>query len=156
MGGFALSSLAISVSLAGGLGLIGSSADMTNLRAELTKVSRALPLHKSLLPIGVGFLIFATEIQDAMDVLREFKPAVVWLFAAARGVEDYVEWAENVRSVSRESQVWVQIGSVEGAVRVAERVRPDVLCIQVSLYLGSKRWSSEKGVAGCCQTFLPA
>lgn len=66
-----------------------------------------------------------------MDVLREFRPAVVWLFAA-QGIEDYVEWAENVRNVSRGSQVWVQIGSVEGAVRVAERVRPDVLCIQVS------------------------
>lgn len=131
MGGFALSDLAIAVYKAGGLGFIGSDGNLTNLTSELTKVEDAIDRHNDLLPIGVGILSFAMNMQDTLDVIQKFRPSIVWLFAA-QDIGDYTEWAKNVRKVSPKSQVWVQIGSVEGALQITKNVRPDAMCIQVS------------------------
>lgn len=132
MGGFALADLAIAVSKAGGLGFIGADGDMSKLSSELSKVEEALDRHNGLLPIGVGLLSFAVKMQDALEVVKKFKPSIIWLFAA-RDVSDYSVWAENVRKVSPKTQIWVQIGSVEGALQIAKNVKPDAMCIQVSV-----------------------
>lgn len=143
MGGFALSDLAVAVFKAGGLGFIGSDGNLTNLVSELTKVEEAIDRHNDLLPIGVGILAFAMKMPDTLDVIQKYRPSIVWLFAA-KETGDYTEWAENVRKVSPESQVWVQIGSVEGALEIAKNARPDTMCIQVSrgfkYDIASKNW----------------
>lgn len=131
MGGFALADLAIAVHQAGGLGFIGSDGNMANLTTELTKVEESIDRHNDLLPIGVGVLSFAMKMPAVLDVIQRFRPSIVWLFAA-KDINDYTDWAENVRRVSPKSQVWVQIGSVEGALHIAKNVKPDVMCIQVS------------------------
>ncbi|KAK3715239.1 hypothetical protein LTR37_007206 [Vermiconidia calcicola] len=131
MGGFAGAELSIAVSKAGGLGQIGAVNDMNNLDSQLDKVDRALDRVDGLLPIGVGILVFITKLEEAVPVLEKHKPAVVWLFAA-KELDDYATWASRLRTVLPKSQVWVQVGSVDAALKVAKTVQPDVLCIQGS------------------------
>ncbi|KAF1829338.1 inosine monophosphate dehydrogenase [Decorospora gaudefroyi] len=141
MAGFAGGKLASAVTLAGGLGMIGSGFDMDALRKEIgiaaeevKRSSSSGPVTSSmsgrtLLPIGVGFLPFALKLDDVLPVIAEFRPAVVWLFAP-ESVDGYAEWAAAVRKVSPESRIWVQLGSVAAALHVAKMARPDVLCLQ--------------------------
>ena len=104
---------------------------MAAVDADLAKVSQALGRHNGLLPVGVGFLPFVADMDDAVSVLAKHEPAVVWLFAA-RELDDYTTWADAVRGASPASQVWIQIGSVEAALRVAARAQPNVICVQGS------------------------
>jgi nitronate monooxygenase len=134
MAGFAGGALASAVTLAGGLGLIGNDANMDNARRQLRIASDALANHPSLassstLPIGIGFLPFITKLEGVIALIEEFKPAVVWLFAA-KELDDYAQWATALRKASPESQIWVQVGSVAAALHVARTAKPDVLCLQ--------------------------
>jgi len=130
MAGSATAPLAIAVTRAGGLGQIGSANDLSALSAHLTTAANELQrTPEGLLPIGVGFLPFLVDIEEAMAVVGKFWPAVVWLFAAKQ-VGDYAVWAKRVREVSPGSMVWVQVGSVRDAVRVAREAKPDVLVTQ--------------------------
>lgn len=129
MGGFAGADLAIAVSKAGGLGMIGAVFDMQELDDNLIKVEQALGRPNGLLPVGVGLLPFVTKIDDAIPVLEERKPAVVWLFAA-KEVYDYATWTSRVRTSSPESQLWIQVGSVDAALQVAAFAQPNVICVQ--------------------------
>lgn len=145
MGGFATSTLAIAVSKAGGLGQIGSDASMKDLDIELGKVEGALDrTSEGLLPIGVGLLVFVTKRDHALEVLQKYKPAVVWLFAAHE-LSDYAQWAKEIRQVSPQSQVWVQIGSVAGALETAKETKPDVLCVQ-GIDAGGHGWERGAGI----------
>ena len=131
MGGFATADLAIAVTRAGGLGFIGAVFDMPALSAELARVEATLKRHNGLLPIGVGLLPFVAKAEEVLPVLSQYRPAIVWLFAATQ-LDDYAGWTERVRSVTPQSQVWIQVGSVGAALQVAESARPDALCIQGS------------------------
>ena len=129
MGGFAGADLAIAVTRAGGLGLIGAVYDMKELDDNLTKVNQALDRHNGLLPVGVGVLPFVTKIDEAMPRPEKHKPAVIWLFAA-KELSDYATWADRARTASPNSQVWVQVGSVDAALKVAASAQPSVICVQ--------------------------
>jgi nitronate monooxygenase len=129
MGGYAGADLAIAVSKAGGLGHIGAVKNMKELDDSLTKVDKVLDRHDGLLPIGVGVLPFILNIDEAMPVLEKHKPAVIWLFAA-KELNDYVTWANRARAASPKSQVWIQIGSVEAALKVAASAHPNAMCVQ--------------------------
>lgn len=129
MGGIAQAPLAIAVSKAGGLGQIGVDDDLEGLKSQVSYVEKELGRQNALLPIGVGFLSFIVHRDEAIGIVEEFKPAVVWIFAAEE-LEDYAGWTEGVRRVSPNSQVWIQVGNVEAAFRVAKVARPDVLCAQ--------------------------
>ncbi|EUC40948.1 hypothetical protein COCMIDRAFT_107492 [Bipolaris oryzae ATCC 44560] len=131
MSGFAGGHLAAAVSLAGGLGLIGGVRDMREVRRELDIAAELLGQTRGegTMKVGVGFLPFAMELAEVLDVVREYKPAVVWLFAA-KTLGAYKEWVDAVRSVSPEIRVWVQLGSVAAAMEVAREATPDVLCLQ--------------------------
>lgn len=132
MGSFAGPALATAVSRAHGLGLIGSLNDMTVLDTQLSSVASALPrTDEGLLPIGVGLLLFITKLDEALPVLRKWKPSVVWMFAAQR-LDEYGVWAERVRAEVPGTAVWVQVGNVGAAVEVAREARPDALCVQGS------------------------
>jgi nitronate monooxygenase len=134
MAGFAGGALASSVTLAGGLGLIGGAVNMDDARKELRIASEAVAANSTLaasetLPIGIGFLAFLLKLEDIVPVVTEYKPVVVWLFAA-KELDHYAEWAEALRKASPASKIWVQVGSVAAAVQVARTAKPDALCLQ--------------------------
>lgn len=125
--------LAAAVTLAGGFGLVGSKVDMNITKRELSIAKEVFAstshAQAETLPLGVGFLPFALKLESALEVVKEFKPAVVWLFAA-KELHDYAVWAEAVREVSPKSHVWVQAGSVASALQIVEQTQPNALCLQ--------------------------
>jgi nitronate monooxygenase len=133
MAGFAGGALASAVTLAGGLGLIGGLFDMRDVRTQLRIASEAIAAERALssetLPVGVGFLPFVLKLEDVLPVVAEYKPAVIWLFAA-KELDQYAEWAAALRKVSPASKIWVQVGSVAAALHVARTAKPDALCLQ--------------------------
>jgi nitronate monooxygenase len=134
MAGFAGGNLALAVTLAGGLGMIGGVFNMDDVRKELQIAAEAfkanpVPSASGALPIGVGFLPFVLKLDDVLPVIEEYKPAVVWLFGA-KSLDDYAEWVSSMRKVSPESKIWIQLGSVAAALHVAKTAQPDVLCLQ--------------------------
>lgn len=133
MAGTAGGRLAACVTLAAGLGLVGSTNDLENTRHELSLAREAFATTShaasEMLHVGVGFLTFLTNLEEAMEVVREYKPVVVWLFAA-KEVKDYAQWAHAMREASPASKIWVQTGSVAAALTIAESARPDALCLQ--------------------------
>ena len=83
MGGYAGSALATAVSLAGGIGFIGSVDDMTKLDQQLHSARSTLQ-HENLkvtdsstLPLGVGFLLFVAPLEDAVAVIERHRPAAI-------------------------------------------------------------------------------
>lgn len=133
-----LSHLALAVSSAGGLGFIGAGSDCTHLHQYLLETQQQLPHHPSLaqnpavLPVGIGFLLWAGEdlLKTALPLIEEFKPAAIWLFAP-RSAEQLAQWSKQVRRVTAgATRVWVQIGTVAGAVEAVRVCQPDVLVVQ--------------------------
>jgi nitronate monooxygenase len=137
MAAFAGGSLASSVSIAGGFGLIGGTPDMIDLRKQLQIASEAFKSDPSAisssetLPVGVGLLPFITKVETTLQLLQEFKPTVVWLFAA-KEFDDYAEWARKIREASPKSKIWIQCGTVASALYIAKVAKPDALCMQGS------------------------
>ncbi|KAI7339983.1 inosine monophosphate dehydrogenase [Hortaea werneckii] len=131
MAGFANAQLAVAVYQAGGLGFVGSADDMSTLSNNLSQIENAVPRHNEVLPIGVGLLPFIVKKEEALPVLKHYRPAVVWLFAAKQ-VSDYATWVEGIRNQSPGSQVVIQVGSVSAALQIAREAHPDALCIQGS------------------------
>lgn len=137
MGGFANAPLALAVTQAGGLGMLGSVNDMDSLSSNLAAISStaSLPqLPHNLLPVGVGLLPFVLDKakleSKLLQVLEKHPPAILWLFAA-QTLSDYVRWTALLRSTCPHTHIWIQIGgSVSNALTVAEQCRPDALCIQ--------------------------
>jgi nitronate monooxygenase len=82
--------------------------------------------------------------EEAIPVIEKFRLAAVWQFAA-KELEDYVVWAEKMRSVSKESKIVDPIGSVAGALKVAQLCKPDVLAMQ-GLDAGGHGWEKGAGV----------
>ena len=76
-------------------------------------------------------LPFITKLEEAIPVFQRFAPAVIWLFGANE-LHDYTTWAQRVRAATPKSMIWIQVGSVEAALTVAENVRPDAMCVQGS------------------------
>jgi nitronate monooxygenase len=135
MAGFAGGALASSVTLSGGFGLIGGLFSMHDLRSELSIAASTLASSTSkistsgTLPVGIGLLPFVLKIADVPPIIREFKPTVVWLFAAKQ-IDDYADWAKQIRAASPESRIWIQCGNVGAAVHIAKVAEPDALCMQ--------------------------
>ena len=134
MAGFAGGKLASAVTLAGGLGMIGSLRSMDDLRKELGIAAEAFKDSPELsashvLPVGVGFLPFVLKLEDILPVFDDYKPAVIWLFVP-KDLDDYAQWVPAIRKASPESKIWIQLGSVAAALHVARIAQPDVLCLQ--------------------------
>ena len=118
MGGYAGADLAMVVSKAGGLGQIGAVDDVNSLRKQLQQVKEADCLDK----IGVGLLLFVLEKKEdqVMELLEEYPPAVVWLFAA-NSTFDYVVWAKQIKDFTGgRSKIWIQVNSMAAAKEVSE------------------------------------
>lgn len=128
-----LAKLASAVSNAGGLGFIGGGSDSSELSRELEQAKSLLTVQGKgeLLPIGVGFILWAGDelFQNALPVLQKYKPSAVWLFAPEH-TRRYKEWTTAIRKISPDMKVWVQIGTVADAKEVVAECQPDVIVVQ--------------------------
>ena len=127
--------LAIATSSAGGFGYLAAGYDLSNLSSDLAEATSlakgtGLQLHDGMLPIGVGFQNWGSDLQLALNAIKEYPVAAVWFFAAKQ-LGDLVPWAEKIReATANKTKVWVQIGTVAEAVEVAKSVKPDVIVVQ--------------------------
>lgn len=121
MGGYAGAKLAVEVSKAGGLGFIGAGADLNSVDAELSKArelaAQADQLPKDVLPVGIGFLCFAMDVDKVIELIVKHKPAAVWLFSVHQ-LKDFAEWVAKIRQNSK-VPIWIQTGAVSHALEIA-------------------------------------
>lgn len=82
-----------------------------------------------LLPIGVGFLNWGADIEQAVQEIEKYRPCAVWFFAARKD-EDMVEWTQRVRKASPGTKVWIQVSTVKAAIDITTKCQPDVLVVQ--------------------------
>ena len=134
MSGFAGPSLAHAVYKAGGIGFLGGLPDTNALRKALEDITELVtetrtPTPNTTLPIGLGALLFAQKLEDVVNLVAEFRPRAVWLFAAHESA-GFKRWTEEIRKVSDVTKIWIQIGSVAGAVQLCQSCKPDVLVLQ--------------------------
>lgn len=130
----ALSNLACEISNAGGIGFIGAGSDVSTLESELQQSKLQLKVNgnDNVLPIGVGFLLWAGEklLQDALPILERHVPAAIWLFAP-ENPDQLIRWTQECRRVTQnKSKIWIQIGTVAEALDVVKTCQPDVLVVQ--------------------------
>ncbi|RMZ89081.1 hypothetical protein DV736_g3691, partial [Chaetothyriales sp. CBS 134916] len=132
----AMAELALAVSRAGGFGFLAGGFDLSSLAknlSEAAKLHASKPISQApedVLPIGVGFLNWGSDMDLAVEVLTKFPVAAVWFFAPTQ-LPDLLPWAKTIRDISRgKTQIWVQIGTVAEALEVANTVKPDVLVVQ--------------------------
>ncbi|KAL3488396.1 hypothetical protein BJX62DRAFT_212035 [Aspergillus germanicus] len=135
--------LAVAVSRAGGLGFIGPGLKTQNVIKDLEEASNLIqklatsPIGSSLsstpqtLPVGIGFQLWADDIDTASSAIKRFKPCAAWLFAPRNGQTDINKWSRRFRQASPETSIWVQIGTVAEARSIVESAeKPDVIVVQ--------------------------
>ena len=131
-----MSALALAVSRSGGFGFLAAGFDLSPLSSDLAEAAslhEASPIPNALsdlLPIGVGFQNWGSDLDLAVAALQEHPVAAVWFFAPKQ-LADLVPWTKKVREVSGgRTKVWIQVGTVAEALEVAKTSRPDVLVLQ--------------------------
>ncbi|KAH7110323.1 2-nitropropane dioxygenase precursor [Dendryphion nanum] len=140
--------LALAVSRAGGLGFIGPGLKPSDTATDLATARDLLktPLSPSpnnpqaskyfspesqSLPIGVGFQLWNGDLSSAAAAVAQYKPVVAWLFAPRNGQTDLDEWTQRIRAVAPETQIWIQIGTVQESIAIAQSAhKPDVIVVQ--------------------------
>ncbi|CZR57942.1 related to FMN-dependent 2-nitropropane dioxygenase [Phialocephala subalpina] len=130
--------LAIEVSLAGGLGFLGVGTDITkfspwlNEASSILQSSPILNASEDVLPIGVGFICWGVDLPTALSIFSSApqKPAAAWLFAP-KDSKDLVSWTEGIRQTTDgNTKIWIQVGTVAMALDIVKSCKPDVLVIQ--------------------------
>ena len=133
--------IAAAVSSAGGIGFIGPLGDPRKLGDALHSAKQILEKSASsslqyqpnanVLPIGVGFQTWDGDLSAATAAIGAHRPAAAWLFAPRHGQSELNSWAQRIREVSPNTQIWMQVGSVGDALNAAQSDQaPDVLVIQ--------------------------
>ena len=136
--------LAVAVSRAGGLGFLGPGAKTKDMIVDLEEASllvkkarisssvfNASPSTHSVLPVGVGFQLWADDINVAVANVERFKPCAAWLYAPREDPEEYEDWSRRIRHASPQTQIWIQIGTLGEAKQLLERSeKPDVVVVQ--------------------------
>jgi nitronate monooxygenase len=134
--------LAVAVSRAGGLGFIGPGLKTQNVIKDLEEASNLiqkspitgttrLSSNSQTLPVGIGFQLWADDIDTASSAIKRFKPCAAWLFAPRNGQTDIDVWSRRLRDASPETSIWVQIGTVAEARGIVESSeKPDVIVVQ--------------------------
>ncbi|KAL4866395.1 hypothetical protein BDV12DRAFT_135986 [Aspergillus spectabilis] len=135
--------LAISVSVAGGLGFLAGGFDVSALESNFEEAVQLIKQSESplqqiyasdgILPIGVGFLNWGADLPKSIAAIKKYRPCAAWLFGPRSIPNDLRPWVEQVRAVTDgKTRIWVQVGTVAEAVAVAEALDPDVLVVQGS------------------------
>lgn len=136
MSGFAGFELAVAVTQAGGLGQIGFM-DTPAMEAQLRQTQKLLEsidtstVDPEIIPVGVGVIVFGANLTSWWRLLSKYKPAMIWLFAAEDS-DDYEMWTAQIRKASPHTRIWVQLGSVQAGLEVAQKCKPDGLVMQGS------------------------
>ncbi|KAI5857888.1 hypothetical protein BZA05DRAFT_456552 [Tricharina praecox] len=106
--------LTAAVSNAGGLGFFGAGYSLSD-SAVLSDLS-TLPTRLSPgASYGLGFLVFRSDLRDALSLTTLHRPAAVWFFAPADAAQLH-EWLCAFRAL--DTRVWVQVSSVREAEQV--------------------------------------
>ncbi|KAJ5748380.1 uncharacterized protein N7511_010076 [Penicillium nucicola] len=132
--------LAIAVSRTGGLGFIGPGAktqdtsdDLEEASSLLRQAANKITNNGSTLPIGVGYQLWADDINIAIAGIEKYKPCAAWLYAPRQGPQDFDDWSSKIRIASPETQIWIQIGTLKEAKQLLQsNQRPDVVVVQGS------------------------
>ena len=133
----ATSTLAVSVTRAGGLGLIGWNDDVQFIEEQLAQSQLefqsptsgvAAKNETATLPIGMGVIVFASRLEAWIPLLERYKPAA--LFLSFGTTSEFQAWTTAARSASPDTQIWIQIGSVAAALGAAKACAPDALVLQ--------------------------
>ncbi|KAL2262058.1 hypothetical protein VTK26DRAFT_2585 [Humicola hyalothermophila] len=135
--------LAVAVSRAGGLGFIGpgENPEQTAIDLEAAKALLAASgIHGArqpeagagtVLPVGVGFLIWNGDLDVSASTVSQYRPAAVWLYAPRNGQSDVDSWTKRLRGASPESMIWLQIGTLKEALEAVRSASPpDVIVVQ--------------------------
>lgn len=136
--------LAVAVSRAGGLGFLGPGAKTQDTTDDLKKASSlirearassttfsTIPATKPLLPIGIGFQLWADDINVALAAIEKHKPCTAWLFAPRQGPKEFDNWSSRIRQASPETQIWIQIGTLKEAKQLLlNSEKPDGIVVQ--------------------------
>jgi nitronate monooxygenase len=129
--------LAVAISRAGGLGFVAGGFDLSGLgkdmdeAAELLKTS-PIQSRDGLLPVGIGFQNWGSDMNLAIPVIKKYQPAAVWFFAPYQ-LSDLLPWAKETRAATEgKTKIWVQVGTVAEAIEVAKTTKPDVVVLQGS------------------------
>jgi nitronate monooxygenase len=107
----------------------GEAGSTAEVRKGLLKNDNIKTANPSTLPIGVGFLLFAVSLDEAIAVISRHLPAIIWL-ACPTDERDFETWSNAVRKAAPASKIWIQVASVAVALRVASACSPDVLIMQ--------------------------
>lgn len=130
-----LAKAAVTVSANGGFGFVAGGFDLSNLAKDLSEAaelakSQALTLHNGVLPIGVGFQNWGSDLKLALAAITAHPVAAVWFFAPNQ-LCDLLDWTREVRAATNgKTKVWIQIGTVAEAIEVAKTSKPDVIVVQ--------------------------
>lgn len=136
--GAATPQLAVTVSHAGGMGFLAGGTDAKKLDQMLNETTTLLenlqrpitPPGSGILPIGVGFQLFNSNLSTLKETIARHTPAVIWLFAP-KDLEELGLWSKTVRDVTNnKTRIWIQVGTVAEAKESLSLANPDVLVIQ--------------------------
>ncbi|KXG47019.1 Aldolase-type TIM barrel [Penicillium griseofulvum] len=123
--------LAVAVSRAGGLGFIGPGAKTQDTYDDLEKASSLIRQEAGTLPVGIGYQLWADDINVAVAAIKKHKPCAAWLYAPRQGPKEYDDWSSKIRQASPNTQIWIQIGTVKEAKELLQNLeRPDVVVVQ--------------------------
>jgi nitronate monooxygenase len=129
--------LAVAVSRAGGLGFVAGGFDLSGLGKDMDEAAellKASPIESrdGLLPVGIGFQNWGSDINLAIPVIKKHQPAAVWFFAPYQ-LSDLLPWTKETRAATQgKTKIWVQVGTVAEAIEVAKTTKPDVIVLQGS------------------------
>ena len=132
--------LAVAVSRAGGLGFIGpqakteDTADCLDTASSLIREAgtfASTTATTSSLPIGVGYQLWADDLNIAPPAIEKHQPCAAWLFAPRDHSKDYDTWSRTIRRASPSTQIWIQIGTLKEAKQLLHNTeKPDVVVVQ--------------------------
>ena len=96
--------LAVAASKAHSLGFLAGGFDLSSLDKDLEHTAKlikssSISLKDGLLPIGIGFQNWGSDLQVALSAIKKHPPVAVWFFAPGKLV-DLAEWAIQVRGVT--------------------------------------------------------
>ncbi|GFP52840.1 nitronate monooxygenase [Trichoderma asperellum] len=139
MSGYAGPELAVAVSRAGGLGFIGPGAETKDMAGSMEEAASLLRgtqpfarLEDGLSPVGVSFILWKDDLETAISVLKKSKPCAAWLYAPEQR-QHVDEWTHGIRTASPQTQIWIQIGTVDEAKGLlSNSIKPDVVVVQGS------------------------
>ncbi|KPI34359.1 Nitronate monooxygenase [Cyphellophora attinorum] len=127
--------LAVAISAAGGLGFIGPGAKTDDLKPDLETakelVRNADSLRSaSLLPVGVGFQLWNDTLETAAELIKQYRPCAVWLYAPKDDAE-FETWSAKIRKASDGTSIWIQVGTLGEVKRLLDQSQhPDVIVVQ--------------------------